>query len=180
MKKEYDLSYVIEEFVEKFDQESELNLSEFSKQVLRDGITEWDYIHTPKPKDEDMVNTLTNDGWNVKILSARDPDETPTNYIQVKVSFDYYPPSVYIISGKHKTQLDEDTINLLDSADIQKVDLTIRPYQWEVNGKTGVKAYLKTMYVTIFEDEFADEYRDIGEPFEEVHAEDVDELDIPF
>ena len=131
-------------------------------------------------EDEDMVNTLTNDGWNVKILSARDPDETPTNYIQVKVSFDYYPPSVYLISGKHKTQLDEDTINLLDSADIQKVDLTIRPYQWEVNGKTGVKAYLKTMYVTIFEDEFADEYRDIGEPFKEDHAEDIDDLDIPF
>jgi hypothetical protein len=57
MKKEYDLSYVIEEFVEKFDQESELNLSEFSKQVLRDAITEWDYIHTPKLKDDDMVNS---------------------------------------------------------------------------------------------------------------------------
>ena len=57
MKKEYDLSYVIEEFVEKFDQENELNLSEFSKQVLRDAITEWDYIHTPKPKDDDMVNS---------------------------------------------------------------------------------------------------------------------------
>ena len=57
MKKEYDLSYVIEEFVEKFDQESELNLSEYTKQVLRDAITEWDYIHTPKPKDDDMVNS---------------------------------------------------------------------------------------------------------------------------
>lgn len=128
--------------------------------------------------DEEMVKTLTDDGWNVKILASRDPDEAPKNYIQVKVSFDYYPPAVYLISGNNKTQLDEDTIDILDSADIKKIDLAIRPYPWEVNGKTGVKAYLKTMYVTIFEDEFAEEYRNLGKPFEE--PEDSEDLDIPF
>ena len=102
--------------------------------------------------DADEAEQLARDGWNVKILPARDEDEESKHYIQVSVSFRNIPPK------RAQTQLDEESIETLDFADIINVDLILNPYEWEANGKSGIKAYLKTMYVTIQEDEFAEKY----------------------
>ncbi len=108
--------------------------------------------------EKPLAVTLEEDGWNVRWLQPRDEEDEPTPYLQVAVSFDNIPPKIVLVTGHGKTVLDESNINVLDWAEIENVDITIRPYNWEVSGKGGVKAYVKTMYVTLVEDEFEKKY----------------------
>lgn len=106
---------------------------------------------------------LKEEGWNVKYLAPRDDEDEPQPYLPVSVNFRNIPPKVLLITSGGKTQLDEDTVGSLDWAELENVDLIIRPYNWEVNGDSGIKAYLKAGYFTIVEDEFEKKYYDVAE-----------------
>ena len=111
--------------------------------------------------DPEMVERLIADGWNVKRGKPRDDGEEPSAYLPVAVSFKYTPPKIVVMTRKSKKTLGEQNVHELDRSDIRKVDLTLNPYRWNVQGDTGLKAYLKTMYVTLNEDEFAEKYENL-------------------
>lgn len=119
---------------------------------------------------EAQAKKLEKAGYNVKTKKVHDEEQ---NQIKVKVNFKFRPPQIHSFQGKKHKLLDEKTVGDLDFADIEKVDLTLRPYNWSrPDGSHGVTAYLNSMYVTIAEDEFAAKYADFDE--------DEDEQKLPF
>ena len=105
--------------------------------------------------DQDVVDELVNRGWNVKIKPPRDEDDTPFMFLPVKIKFNERGPKVYLQSGDKMVELDEESSDCLDDVDILSVDLDIRPYDWEVNGKQGRTAYLQSIHVVQEIDRFA-------------------------
>lgn len=94
-------------------------------------------------------------GWKIKVLQPREEGDVEQPYLPVAVRFSSYPPKIVMVTSRGQTQLTEETVALLDTAEISNVDIIIRPYEWEP-GK--IKAYVKTMYVTIEEDELEQKY----------------------
>lgn len=122
--------------------------------------------------NEEIADALVNDknkfgvGWNVKVKPARDEGDAPFIYMPVKVKFNDRGPVVYLQSGKNRVKLDEESISMLDDIDISSVDLDIRPYDDEINGKPFRAAYLQSMCVTQEIDRFAERFAEEEYPCE--------------
>ena len=112
--------------------------------------------------DTVMADELRNEGWNVKdrpLQEGADPSEQEWT-LPVKLNMNRYT-QVWLIVGNHKTLLDENTVAQLDVVDFVNCDISIRPYEWEMGGRTGITAYVDSMYVTIRENKFAEKYADL-------------------
>lgn len=112
--------------------------------------------------NEEIAEALMNDknefgvGWNVKIKAPREDGEAPFIHLPVKVKYtDRSQPRVYLISGRNRIELNEDTVGMLDDIDIRSVDLDIRPYDGEGRFGPHRTAYLQSIYVTQEIDRFA-------------------------
>lgn len=102
--------------------------------------------------EADVAERMVADGWNVKQLKPRDDEEDGQPYITVAVSYKNRPPKIGLVTSKSLTYLGEEEVEMLDWVDIETADVTLNPYEWVVNGKTGVKAYLSSLFVKIYED----------------------------
>ena len=116
--------------------------------------------------DEEICDALVNEGWNVKIKPPREEGDVPFMFLPVKIKFNDRGPRVYLKTGKNVNKLDEESVCCLDNIDIVSVDLDIRPYDWNVNGKEGRTAYLQSMQVEQEIDRFAERFAEEEYPEE--------------
>lgn len=113
--------------------------------------------------DDPVAERMAQDGWNVKWLKAREEGDPEQAYLQVSVNFKGRPPRVVMLTSRGRTTLQESEVDILDWADIRTVDMIVRPYEWLVNGKSGIKAYLQSIFVTIEEDQLERKYAQIDD-----------------
>ena len=116
--------------------------------------------------NEDIADALAKEGWNVKIKDPREEGDAPFMYLPVKVKFNDRGPQVYLVTGNRHNRLTEESVGMLDDIDIASVNMDIRPYDWEVNGKTGRTAYLQSIEVFQEIDRFAARYAEEESPSE--------------
>lgn len=110
----------------------------------------------------EVAEAMEKDGWNIKYLKPRDEDDEATPYIKVKVNLTgNRPANVVMITSKGRNKLSEELMPIVDWADIAFVDVIINPYVWEVDGETGVSAYLKSIYIHVIEDELELKYANV-------------------
>lgn len=112
--------------------------------------------------DDDFAEQLEADGWNVKTRQRPDdPEFEPFKYLQVAVRFDVRPPNIQLVTSGPRQQLTEDTVEILDYADIFEWNVVVRAREWQDErdgGKTKIKAYLKTLFAKQDEDELEREF----------------------
>lgn len=112
--------------------------------------------------DPESADDLQKEGYNIRYLNPRDDADDPVPYLPIKVAFGKgRPPKIVMVTKKGKCDLDEESVSCLDWAEIETVHIAINPYHYNVSGREGIKAYLKTMYVVIQEDEFEDMFYDV-------------------
>lgn len=129
------------------------NFSGRPSQFNREGDRNFGLVLTPEVAEQMLA-----DGWNVRTLDPREDGDEATPYVGVTVNFANRPPRVVMLTSTTRTQLNESSVEVLDYAEIENVDVIIRGYDWEVNGKTGTKAYLQTAFITIVEDDLERKY----------------------
>lgn len=133
--------------------------------------------------EDDVAELMKKDGWNVRWIKSREEDEPDRPILKVNVKYRRRdgsrtrPPRVVLITSRGKTTLDENTIPILDWAEIEEVDMVVRPYEYEP-GKFS--AYLNSIYVTIRDDPLEMKYFDVPDSAASAIITESAEEETPF
>lgn len=136
--------------------------------------------------DAETAKAMEKDGWNVKWQPPYNEEEDKRPILKVNVKYrgrggkPTRAPRVVLITRHGKTLLDESMLPILDWADIMNVDMSISPYNYEALGRTGISAYLRSIYVTIRDDPLEDKYMDVPDSAQSVIVTEPAEEGPPF
>lgn len=111
--------------------------------------------------DEARAEDLKSKGWYVKEYLDRETGEVVFWYLRVSVSYRFSAPEIYqVVPGTNNmVALTESTVGNLDHADIESCDIRVTPSVWNMNGRSGVKAYLQEMTVVPRPSRIAQKYQ---------------------
>lgn len=136
------------------------------KQFNDQGVRNFVVIIDPDKVD---IPSLIEKGWNIKQgkPNPEDPDYEPPYFLRVKVR--YFPaedersrmnPRITAVTRAGDLVIDEENVGDLDRDDIIKANMTITGRWSESPTYTGITAYLRKMYVRIWEDDEDDDLRE--------------------
>jgi hypothetical protein len=106
--------------------------------------------------DEEEAEELREVGLKISQTKPNEEYDDVLYFLQIEARFDKYPPEVYMYVGGDCTQLNEDTIGILDNRQnkIKIADVIINASPWQMGDRSGVKAYLTRGDFLIEEDEW--------------------------
>ena len=105
-------------------------------------------------RDPEQAQILAGDGWLIKHRDTKDGGNDEYDYLPVAIRFDKYPPNIYLVNPDipEPILLTEDGVSQLPEYPraYENIDIEISPSFWgPINGKSGIKAYVKNMYVKV-------------------------------
>lgn len=128
---------------------------------------------------EEEADKLEREGWNIKRREPREEGDDWFIYTNVNVNMDSkWPPRIRFAPGHWEgdelvleaplTDMDADTVGMLDSLRIIDCSCTLNAVEWEIQGNHGTKGYLQSMIAIFQSDPIEARYR-----FEEPAGEEV-------
>jgi hypothetical protein len=120
--------------------------------------------------DKDSADKLAIDGWPVKCQLQDEKHPDPFCFIEIIVKYKdrqgkpVVPPRIVLHSSKGETEITEETVDSLDMIRIKQLDFIATSYEYNVNGKTGITAYLQTAHIIVDEDELDLKYAKMKNP----------------
>ena len=113
--------------------------------------------------DREQAEELIREGWDIYI--PENPEYDPTLKVTISRDNGPLPHGVVIKWVDPETDTvtrvsDTDLLADMDDMGFRYADLSISGYEWDVNGNSGTKAYLRRGYFVLYteEDPFAERY----------------------
>lgn len=98
--------------------------------------------------DDASVNFFKQNGYSVAIKLSGVEVREFIRYLKVKLKFNNGEPTIILKSNNKTIRVDENLVSVLDFIKIKSIDMSIKPYHWELpNGEHGQIAYLNSMTV---------------------------------
>lgn len=112
---------------------------------------------------ESTALKLREEGWNVKEREGYEEGDPPEWTLQVKISYRFEAPKIYLIKGERKFRAEQRDLADIRRDTCEQIDVIITPSRWVNGNRTGITAYAKELYAKVRESRFASKYSDYEE-----------------